>query len=219
MKYNQSAGFWLRLLSRLIDLIIVFILISITVYFSLKKVNEVYVFKKNWLFYIWSLSSSLFMLFFTTLVPIITRGKSIGNFLTKTKIISKQKFWKSIIYRELFFGLAWSFIIFSFTFLLSPRVLIEAITNANQQVNLNRLDEFKFAFLSTFAGVTIFAQFIFSISILVKKGGNSLIDSLSNSNVIRINKFVDTPKKEKQIIIKPRLIKNAPVNWLEGNDV
>jgi hypothetical protein len=96
-------------------------------------------------------------------------------------------------------------------FLLSPQIFIETITSGNQEIILNSFDEFKFAFLSTFAGVTIFAQFILSVSILVKKGGNSLIDSLSKSDVIRTNKFLNKIKRDKEIIIKPRLVKNVPV--------
>ena len=219
MKINKKAGFWLRLLVRLIDLFIFLFFISISIFFSTSKVNNFYLFDPEWLFYLWVSTSAFLMLFLTTLMPIITGGKTIGNFLTRTKVISKQKKWKAIIYRELFFGLSWTIIILSFMILLGPKIFVSTITSGPNKIILNSFDEFKFAFLSTFSGVVIFAQFILCISLLIKKDRYSLIDSFSKSDVVRVNKFVHKQKKELEITIKPRLVKKALVEWVEGKNV
>jgi len=87
----------------------------------------------------------------------------------------------------------------------------------NHKTNLDNTGLFRVGFVNTYAGIILFAQLMFGISILVKKGGNSLVDNFSKTNVIRENKFIEKPKEElKKKEIKPRLVKNNPVNWVEG---
>jgi len=46
------------------------------------------------------------MFYFTIAIPIITKGKSIGNLITRTRVVSKESLTKGILLRELFFGIA-----------------------------------------------------------------------------------------------------------------
>ncbi len=225
-KQNKVVKFWPKLLSRIIDILIIGAILTGSAYFMFTKVAGQTQLKAAWMFYVWAIGVALAFFVFTIGLPLIWNGKTIGNFITRTKIVANQNLRRSIIKRELLFGWAWVLLTLLFMALINHTLLLNAVkSNTHSVFNASTSstpprfvgwDAVRVSIFSTAAGIILISQMISAISGLVKKSGISFHDEFAGSKVVWINKFekegIATKKKE----IQPKPVKNNPVVWIEG---
>ena len=63
-------------------------------------------------------------------------------------------------------------------------------------------------------------QFIFAISIFIRGEKKGLHDSQSNTWTVWINKYIEKQEETNEIKIKPQIIENNPIIWInkENNE-
>ena len=226
---NKVVKFWPKLLSRVIDMVIAGVVILASAYFMVEKVNGKIQFIETWMFYVWTLITMITFFVVFILIPILWKGKSIGNFVSRVKVVSEKNLTKSILKREMFFGWAWIVLVIGIATIVnhtlivkvasSQKEVVKKIVNGvtkdvTQGVVYKGWDAVRVAMFSSLAGILTLVQMIFGISGLVKKDGISLHDKIAGSKVVWINKFVKEEKEAKAKTIKPMLVKNNSVDWI-----
>lgn len=217
---NKKTGFWIRLLSRLIDLAIIFSFMIISSVLMLEKIDGQWQFKENWMFYLWIilLMTLVFILFI--LLPVLLNGITLGMFITRIKIKFKddESKWRSILVREMFFSISWIFICFLIMSLINHSLII-MFTSVDKKwterfSNLSPIDKLRVNLVTSLSAILIVIQFIYVISIIVRGEKKGLHDTHSNTSTIWVNKWVEKQKNPKQIKISPRPVNNNSIDWI-----
>ncbi len=213
---NRKAGFWIRVLGRLIDLFLLFTIAIASSYLMLER-NGGWHFKSNWLFYLWNIELIILILIFFIFVPLLFDGKTIGMFVVRIKISfkNKNKKIKSIIIRELLFSISWIFISLLVLVLINHTLIIKFVSTKKHTIQFTNLENLRISIITSIGGVIGILQFIFAISIIVRGEKQGLHDSQSNTETIWVNKFVDKEEKLQEIKIKPKPVVNNTVIWVE----
>ena len=210
---NKVVKFWPKLLSRIIDMVIVGLIILTAAYFMVEKDGGKTHFIETWMFYVWSLIAVITFFIVFILIPILWNGKTIGNFVSRVKIVSEKNLTKSIIKREMFFGWAWIVLIIGMAAIINHTLIIK-VASHQKDVVYKGWDAVRVAIFSSLAGIITLVQMVFGISGLVKSDGISLHDKIAGSKVVWINKFEKEEKEIKAKTIKPVIVKNNPVDWI-----
>lgn len=209
---NLTAGFWIRAAARISDLIIVFIVSFLILFANLEKVNNNWHFINNSMFYVWGLSFITILFTWFILIPYLTNGQTLFMKLYRIKIIYKDKHELiSLIKREFMYSIYWIFMTLIFVLIINHTLIFEY--SIKDQSQFSDWNKFRINIFTSVGMLGTVIQFIFSISIAVRKNKDGLHDKISNTETIWINKYVEVEEKE-EIVIKPRLVKNEDVIWV-----
>ena len=211
---NKKTGFWIRFLVRLLDFAIVGAA-SVLVAYLLMDANGVIHFKKWYMFYVWSSITTIVIFLWFIFVPFITRGQTPIMWIMRIKIIfNNEKIFLSIIRREFLFSLTWMFMNL-LTMVVVNHTLIHKFSLTNQEnITYSDWEKLRKNIITSVGSIMIVIQFIYAISIFVRGEKKGLHDSQSNTWTIWVNKYINKPKEIKETKIKPRLMVNNPVLWV-----
>lgn len=211
---NLNAGFWIRLSARLLDLIFILLISFISLYPNLQKNNNEWQFVNNVAFYIW-LFTFMFMVFgYFIVLPFVWNGQTIFMRLLKIRIKfnNDENIFKSILIRESMFSLMWIFMAILYGLLINHTLAFK-YSLRNQKDLFSDWERVRINLFATVGSIYMTVQFIFAISIVIRKNKIGLHDSTSNTETIWINKMIKE-KKNKKIEIKPKQINNNEVIWV-----
>lgn len=211
---NKRAGFWIRLLARLIDLLIVSVLSISFALIDLRYTHNWY-FENDWFFYIWILFNVLVLIVVYLLTPIIWDGKTVGMWICRIKILfeDNNKF-VSILKRELFISVSWIILFVCVGVFINHTLFDRYARTSQDHINYTTWEMIRISTITTIASLLTVAQMITAISIVIRKPKKSLHDSYSKTDTVWINKMVKVLKVKKNVSIKPRLIKQEEVEWI-----
>ncbi len=214
-KTNARAGFWRRLLSKLIDFTLVAAIAIPSVFFMLEKTTEWH-FKEPWLFYIWAVELMLLIAIVFLIIPMRFNGKTIGNYLMRIRIVSLDNSLKvGILKREAFFSLTWIFLTFLVTTIINHTLIIKYASTKQDNLDFSTIENLRIGIVSSLGSISVFIQMFISISTIVRKDKTGLHDKWAKTIIIRDNVFVDVKEgKQPSRKIKPKLVSNEPVEWI-----
>ncbi|WP_330463346.1 RDD family protein [Metamycoplasma gateae] len=217
IKKNIKANFWIRTLATLIDLLIfIFITISTSfLVFNYKKgdfhtENTVY---KEIIYRFWLLFLIVFLVFWYILIPIISRGQTVGMLICKIKILptekNDKKLSKVIFDRQRLFSFLWMFVFISFMLLSTDAFLKAARGN-----KLNNVEKLILSIPTALSVIAINIQ-LFILITGIKANRINLNDKFSNSLTVWKNKYEEIINEEdnKKIMPKKRVL--PEVNLIE----
>ncbi|MCC3160902.1 MAG: RDD family protein [Mollicutes bacterium PWAP] len=228
-KIYKKAGFWIRFLSRVLD-VFIFGLILIGTSFAFLSHNKIeigynhpytsWTFDSTWKYITWLIINIIQTFSLFILLPFFTNGRTIGMFICRIKIhyLKNKKriqIFKSQIYREIFFGLSWSFLMFLFIILMyNPRFFIKFISTNRDSINFTTWQNVRISIITTFSGLIIFIQLISGISVGIKREKSSFIDKLSKTETVweKYQLMEDEPKFKK---IPTKIVKREKIEWME----
>lgn len=242
----KIAGFWIRLLSRLIDLIIVWAIATFLSWLFLIKKHfnnqSLWAFKMDYLFYIYVLIVIGLISFFFIIMPLIFNGQTIGNMLTRTKIVrqindrptndqetndqlnfnfkNRKSLLTAIFKREIFWSISWIFCALLMMVIINHTLIIKfAMINKNN-FKFSNWQTFRISLMSAIASLIVFTQMICAISILVRKDNKGLHDIYSQSMIIycksRLIKIDDNQLSLQNIdLLKPQKIKQYQIDFVD----
>lgn len=216
-----KVGFWKRFLARIIDLFLVFSISLGVLFLFLERVNNNWQFKNVAFFYIWVLLTMILLFLFSIVLPILTHGYTIGFWLIKIKVHSKNNnYLKTILLREVYFTFLWLFIMFLVLTIINHTLIftiskIKGNTKSNNVLlyKFNIWEQFRIFFVGATSALTFFIQIFVAMSIVGKRNNEGFHDKLANALVI-------FPKKTKNIQEKfiekltPQKIYDKKVEWL-----
>ena len=220
-KVYVSVGFWKRLIARLIDLLIVSILsIGLLTLFT-KRENNIYVFKEYYYFYIWASFTFLMIFIFVILIPIKTQGYSIGFWLIKIKVESKDgNYIKAICMREMYYGFVWMFIVFLVATVINHTLIIQIADiknningDKNLAKNLSILSKVRISFVGSVTSILSFVQLFVGVTIVANKNKEGAHDRAANAIVISPKMTKEVEDKFNQNL-KPRKFIDGKVEWV-----
>lgn len=214
MKENVSAGFWIRFITKAFDLILVLgIFIPLILVFT-NKVGDNRVFKEDYMFYIYFLIFILLTFLVFIVIPHFNKGQTIFMWLFRIKIINenKNKFW-ALIKREVFFAMFWILMALMIITFINHTMATKFLSVKQKEIKYTNWELVRRNCVISVGSVSLMIQFIFSISIIVRKNKQGLHDKFSKTRTVWKNKFIEHETK-KQIQIKIKEIKNNPVEWV-----
>lgn len=94
----------MRGLTRMIDLLIIFSITVAISYATLEKKTVSWEFKNNFMFYLVCLTFITLLILFLYVIPCLTKGATVGNLITKTKLETEDKLLIAIIKKEIIFS-------------------------------------------------------------------------------------------------------------------
>ncbi len=240
-KVNEKAKFGSRLASTLID-ILFFCIIGITSsLICIKKelvqdINtEIYLVKNDYFYFLWLFILILSLSILYILIPLICDGKTIGMMFLKLKLnYNNQKKYYVILKRTELGAFLWIFVIIIFMCFVWPTTINKMIiTNYIQDhlKNFNHLspnelenlqNKYQWTLLeicfysipSVLSPIVILIQLFSLMSILFRQKRLSLIDKITNSEIVYSNKYINIVKEEK-IEIEPEKNIVYPIIWKE----
>ena len=217
---NKTAGFWIRFFTRLLDSIVVFALSGTFLYLIVDIENNVIKsFKLDILFYFWVLFFIFLLITIFILIPYFLNGQTLFMKLFRIKIEFKLKnklF--SLIIRELFFSISWIFMSLLIATMINHTLILKFASTSFSKLNFTNFEIFRIYVIRSFGGIITLIQFCFLISIIVKQDKIALHDIQSKTRVVWINKFFEKIQEKKTVRIKPVLIKNNPVIWINKKE-
>ena len=217
---NKTAGFWIRFFTRLLDSIVVFALSGIFLYLIVDIENNVIKsFKLDILFYFWILFFIFLLITIFILIPYFLNGQTLFMKLFKIKIEFelKNKLF-SLIIRELFFSISWIFMSLLLAIMINHTLILKFASTSFSRLNFTNFEIFRIYVIRSFGGIITLIQFCFLVSIIVKQDKIGLHDIQSKTRVVWINKFFEKIQEEKPVRIKPTIIKNNPVIWINKKE-
>ncbi|TDV23267.1 RDD family protein [Mycoplasmopsis mustelae] len=198
----QNVNFLRRLLGDLLDLLIygiVFTLIFISFSFNQKDSNGHF---KIYYFYLSFLFMSIWTLLYFFILPIITKGKLISNYIFKTRIIdTKTKDYTfAMIFKR---NILSSFYIFAIVIFIFSTIYKNDINDKKEGIYIveNTKTIIVLRFITTAFSLLMVLKTANYIMILFHKKKLSLTDFLSNSRVVFI-KQVEI-QEEELYLLKP----------------
>ena len=216
---NKKTGFWIRFIARLTDFVFVGVASVLVAYLLMDTKGSIH-FKKGYMFYVWSLITTILIFSWFVLIPWLTKGVTPMMWVLRIEIVfNSDKVFKSIIRREFFFSLTWIFMNLM-TMVIINHTLIHKFSLTNQsKLTYSDWEKLRKNIMASIGSILIVIQFIFAISIFVRGDKKGLHDSQSNTWTVWTNKFVDKPTETKEIKIKPKMIGNNPIIWINrGNN-
>ena len=212
------AGFWIRLFARIIDFIILLIITNAILFICLINKNGEWVFRYNWLFYIWSLILAFGILGLFVLLPICNQGRSIGQAICRIKTISLDGNLKhAIIQKEMFFGIAWTIMVLIVMIVINHTLILQLshrVWNPKNAPKLSVGEKTRISVVGTLSSFLIFIQIFLAVTIIPNKNKQGFHDKISNSLTIK-KETMKMFKKEKEINkVLPKKIRNEAIEWV-----
>lgn len=215
MDINAPAGFWIRLLTKIIDFILPMI-ISVGILFALIEKHTHYEFKGDYGYYVWTIITAILLLISFIGIPFLTKGRTLAMFLTRIKIVpeDESKWLISLVKRETLFSLSWVFLL-----LLSMAVINHTLVNdfaRNDQKNIvySDVDNIRIGIVSSAGTIIIILQLISVVGIMIKRDKKGFHDRASHTSTVWVNKFIELPKEKFIKQIQPRPVNDEVVEWI-----
>ena len=216
MKENKIAGFWIRLVSKLFDVVVFASITILIAHFFLQRENGYLKFVEPWTFYVWAFLAILLLLLIFIIIPILFNGQSLGMFIFRLKIIfeNPRKKFLTMIKRELAFSGIWIINLF-FLIIFINHTLINKLAIEQKNVEYLNFEKIRIGVFTSVGSISFIIQWIFSFSIIVRNNKIGIHDKISSSKVVFKYKLVKISKSEPLNSFKPFMIKNAKVEWME----
>ncbi|MGC7171354.1 RDD family protein [Metamycoplasma hominis] len=210
IKINIKANFWIRLAATLIDFLVFigFLIGSSFAIFNYKEAK----FYNYWSYYLWIIMIILVQNIIWIIIPIFTKGYTLGLFICRLKIIKQQnnesKFSKVIFDRQRLFSFIWMIIFALFMVFISPQTFEQA-ANLSQTKPLDQLQKAFLSIPSVLSALATFLEFLFILS-NAKGDGIGLNDKFSGSYTVWAKKYEDIEENNiDNLIIKP-IVRELP---------
>ncbi|MGL5205086.1 MAG: RDD family protein [Metamycoplasmataceae bacterium] len=193
---NKPAGFWIRILSMFIDLVIFSVIAISSSLIAIKKNDDLLIIV-NWGYYIWMLLVILEILILFIIIPIILKGKTIGMLVCQINFISlkDESIWLMILKRNQLYAFLWIFSILVTMCFISPE-LFQKMSDISNKQNDNELvletwESTLIAIPATTSGIIIFIDIFSILSINVNKNMYSINDRFVEIQMIYSNKYIE----------------------------
>ncbi|RAW47288.1 RDD family protein [Metamycoplasma hominis] len=210
IKINIKANFWIRLAATLIDFLVFigFLIGSSFAIFNYKEAK----FYNYWSYYLWIIMIILVQNIIWIIVPIFTKGYTLGLFICRLKIIKQQnnksKLSKVIFDRQRLFSFIWMIIFALFMVFISPQTFEQA-ANLSQTKPLDQLQKAFLSIPSVLSALATFLEFLFILS-NAKGDRIGLNDKFSGSYTVWAKKYEDIEENNiDNLIIKP-IVRELP---------
>ncbi len=222
---NKTANFWIRFLGRILDILLVFVLFGSLLFLivNIKYKPKINIqFKNIYLFYIWFILLDLYLFFYFIIFPFFFNGQTLSMKILKIKIQfnEKNKF-ISLIKRELFFSLGWILMSLIVIIVINHTLIIKFAQLNSRKIwiyNFSIWENFRLIIFRIFAFFVTVIQFVLLISIVIRENNIGLHDVFSKTRTIWTKKFINIENNENEKRIKPKPIKNKPVEWIDGGN-
>ena len=212
---KKVGGFWIKFLSRGIDMLILMAFILGSGVVSLDA-NHNWEFYTPWKFYVWILISIMAILFFSFVLPVVSKGKTIGMRIFKLEFVCKNKLPNSVIKREFIYSGIWIINLLLLAFLINHKMINTYIKGSAHK--FTGLDAFRVSIVGTIGSVSVTVQMVFAISTIIRSDNNALHDVIAKTSIVYKNKFVEIKDKNKIGIklekLKPKLIEKVEIKWI-----
>lgn len=213
-KNSQApAGFWIRLVSRFIDMLIPGGL-SIGLLFLLLEKKTNYEFKENYYYYIWTIVTIALILISFILVPFLSKGRTLGMFITKTKIVAEGSLLKTLIKREGFFSLGWVLMLIVAMAVINHTLVNDFARNDQKSISYSDTDKLRIGVVSAVGSLLIILQLLSVVGIIARRDKCGFHDRASNSKTVWTNKTLVEESQVFEKKIQPRLVKDEVVEWV-----
>ncbi len=209
---KKTAGFWIRVLSILIDLIlfcgIAIPLSLIAINQSTETLNII-----TWGYYVWMSLIIFEILILFIGIPILLKGRTIGMLICRINLISlneENPVWLMVLKKNQFYGFLWIFSILISMSFISPSLAQKMSDISNQQDGKIELEPWEAALIaipSTTSGIIIFLNMLSIISINMNKNMYSIVDKMINTKMIYLNKDVEVFDETNKFLKKEKTIK------------
>lgn len=207
------AGFWIRLVSRFIDMLIPAGL-SIGLLFLLLEKNNYYSFKENYYYYIWTIATVILILLSFILVPLISKGRTFGMFVTNTKIIVEKNLFKSLVKREAFFSLSWVLLLVIAMAIVNHTLVNEFARNDQKSIPYSDTEKLRIGIVSAAGSLIIILQLLSVVGIIARRDKCGFHDRASNTKTVWTNKSIITSVVVFERKIQPRPVRDEIVEWI-----
>jgi len=212
MKENKKANFWIKLLAKLIDLLPV-TAFSIGILFSMMSHSSgKWVFNEVWMYYVWNIVLITLIALMFLVIPLITKGKTLGMWITRIKIVADKDLRKRILKREIFFAWTWIFMAILVLSVINHTLIYKFASTKNNKENLTSWENLRIGIASGIGSISIIIQMFLGISGVVRSDKRALHDVYAETNVVWINKFIVV---EKPKVLKSNSRKLRPVSYRE----
>lgn len=199
-KINKPAGFWIRILSIIIDLII-FATSSISI--SLIAINGKEIIP--WAYYVWMVLTIILILILFIFIPILFKGKTIGMLCCQINIIStdsdSKSIWLMVLRKNKLYSFLWIFSILVSMSFITPQLAQRIIENNNNN-NLEPWEQALLSIPSTTSGIIIFINIFMTLSINASKNKEGFNDKFSSTKVIYSKKYIDVFDEKNKVIVR-----------------
>lgn len=209
---NKPAGFWIRILSIVIDLtIFCAIAISLSLIAIEKKGDLLIV--VTWGYYLWMVLVILEILILFILIPILLNGRTIGMLTCQINFISlrEEPTWSMVIKRNQLYSFLWIFSILVSMCFIGPH-LFQKMSDISNQLNDGKLvleswEAALVAIPATTSGIIIFIDVFSVLSINMNKNMYSINDKLIEIQMIYSKKYIEIFDETDKVILKEKIIR------------
>ena len=236
---NEKAKFWSRLVSALIDIILFCVVAISTSLICIKKelvtsINvEMYLVKNDYTYFLWLFILILLLSLLYILIPLICNGRTLGMMILRLKLnYNNQRKYYVILKRTELGVFLWIFVIVIFMCFVWPTTINKMIisnyiqshpndfsqlTNAELeslilQYQWTTLEISFYAIPSVLSPIIVLIQVFSFMSILFKQKRLSLVDRVTNSEIVYSYKYINIATKE-EIEIEPEKNVIYPIIW------
>lgn len=220
---KKKSGFFIRFTSLLIDLTI-FCLIGIFSSLMCIGKNEkgISIINSFLYYYLWLLLLIVLILIQFILIPLITKGKTIGMLicgLELTLISNDESIYTIIIKRQILGSIPWIITILLYIAFVTPDIINKIIITKQVKESDLKLDGWEMARLtipSTLSSFLIFFQSLLLMTIGINKQKQGFVDKVTKSQIIWKNKLDPINEQIKTLrIIEPEKEKEILIEWKE----
>lgn len=209
---KKTAGFWIRILSILIDLTL-FCIIAISSSLIAIQNNNNLLTIIPWGYYLWMTLVIFEILILFIVIPILSKGRTIGMWCCQINLISlkKEPVWLMVIKKNQLYSFLWIFSILVSMSFISPQLCQKMYDISNQAIDGTlKLEPWEAAMLaipSTTSGIVIFVNIFTVLSINMNKNKQGINDKLTETQMIYSRRFVEVFDEQNKVILKEEVIR------------
>ncbi|MGL5205874.1 MAG: RDD family protein [Metamycoplasmataceae bacterium] len=214
---NKPAGFWIRILSILIDLIIFSVIAISSSLIAIKKINDSLVII-HWGYYAWMVLVIFEITILFIIIPILLQGKTIGMLVCQINFISlkEEPIWLMVIKRNQLYSFLWIFSILVTMSFISPE-LFQKMSDISNKTNddglvLEAWESTLIAIPSTTSGLIVFINIFSILSINMNKNMYSLNDRFVEIQMVYSKKYIDIFDEINKEIIREK-VRKKEIIW------
>ena len=221
IKFKRKAGFWIRFLARIMDSLLIWLLAMPFIILIVEKDSTLgWSFKQDFLFYVLAFYLIVLYAISFIFIPMLFNGRTISMWICQIQITNKNNNhskinFKSIIKRELWFGLTWIFLIVWVTIIINHTLILKFASSKTNFKNLSDLDKLRFNIATSIGSVVVLIQILIGVSLIIRKDKKSLNDLFSDTYTVWRKRYISIEKEEVNEIKLPiRPVNNNQVEWI-----
>ncbi|MGL5732833.1 MAG: RDD family protein [Metamycoplasmataceae bacterium] len=205
---NKPAGFWIRILSILIDLVIFSVIAISSSLIAIKKIDDSLIIV-HWGYYVWMVLVIFEIIVLFIIIPILLKGRTLGMIACQINFISlkEEPIWLMVIKRNQLYSFLWIFsIIVTMTF-INPE-LFQKMSEANDdKLVLEPWESTLIAIPATTSGIIVFINIFSILSININKNMYSLNDRFVEIQMVYSKKYIEIFDEINKELIREKTIK------------